>query len=1178
MATRKSSAGVGPDRIVLNLLVVCSLLLSSVSLSVAASPSPPTPRAAAGPPAARHPEFDPWPAVAAGNLLTPTATATLTPTVTLTPTLTATAMPTALPPVVTPTLTATPSPTPTLTPTATMIPTVPPTVTLTPTPTATATPTPALTVTPTPTLTPPPTFTPTPTPSPTPPPQPSLSLAMTIEPATAAPGQVVSVTLVLSNTGTGPAQGLVLTDVLPAGLGYVPDSAPGANYDPTANRLTWQVRGLAAGQALTLSFAARVTAQPGETLVNFATLAGSNLPQPLAARATVYVAAPGLVRPDVGGVLRSADGRVAVRFPPGSVTRPVEAQHRPLAPLDLAPDHHIFYRFELTAWEAGQPNVPAPPFARPVTVTLVYSDTDVDGLLEAGLRLVTRDEATGAWTPVTATVNVTANQITAQLAHFSEYGIEGEDDLFFLPRLEAGQVSLFSGDSSFSYALDVPAGAGGLRLPLTLRYSSGTPNGMKHGPYGDDNSDTGWVGVGWTFDVGKIEDGALTMNGLSGDLKMVDTTISEQYTTECDWDGTHCSPGLRVRRQYRLSDEEFARIEADRFSSCTEENAATCCNGRPNCPAAENNQIRNMGTIDLWTKDGTHYVFGSQPYSSETGYGSRLDVTASNWSRVYEAYLLDAIIDPHGNRLDIQWQVFPKTIEGRVHLKEAYPAHILYTTNSGDSLAEYDVEFVVVAKDHDIQADKRLAATGYQLSAVKVWYQAYAGAPQQLIRRYEFVYDDYDSPQFYTLRRIRQYDAGGASLPETVFTYYYDTSHQIGWKTDDGWEHTVQRPFLDTVDNGYGGVLSFDYHDYCLPEGHGCAGGSVGWGMRQRVSSRTLSAGIGPAMLAEYSYADPGYQWDPADPLNPLEQFIGFGQAVEETKGTGGQTLQRTVTEFHNTMFWRNGYWRGAPHDPLKGKVLQTEVGQWNDGAADWDYHIETVHSYTTYTDTVEAGWLEGVTFVYVSQVVEKTCAGEDPCQSKKTIYDYNSEFQAYFCGAAVQLGNLTHVYEYDDEEAEDPYRTTVTSYCPNLTDWIVDRATTSNVYAGDVGGTLESSTHYIYGQDGQGPLWTLPPNSQGELRGVRRYAGPNQFVDTRYTYDSFGNVTEQTVYNSYGTGTTWASTEARTTTTEYDDTHYTFPGGDPATVGRRRAVDRETGVLPGERVRRRGQRACRAR
>ena len=103
MVSRQSTAGVGLGRVILNLLVLCSLLSSSVSL--AATAPTPTPRTAAGPPAARQSEFGPWPAVAAGNPLAPTATASLTPTATLTPTLTATATPTA-------TLTLTPTPTP----------------------------------------------------------------------------------------------------------------------------------------------------------------------------------------------------------------------------------------------------------------------------------------------------------------------------------------------------------------------------------------------------------------------------------------------------------------------------------------------------------------------------------------------------------------------------------------------------------------------------------------------------------------------------------------------------------------------------------------------------------------------------------------------------------------------------------------------------------------------------------------------------------------------------------------------------------------------------------------------------------------------------------------------------------------------------------------------------------
>lgn len=97
-------------------------------------------------------------------------------------------------------------------------------------------------------------------------------------------------------------------------------------------------------------------------------------------------------------------------------------------------------------------------------------------------------------------------------------------------------------------------------------------------------------------------------------------------------------------------------------------------------------------------------------------------------------------------------------------------------------------------------------------------------------------------------------------------------------------------------------------------------------------------------------------------------------------------------------------------------------------------------------------------------------------------------------------------------------------------------------MYEGDTSGLLSSSTWYVYGQPSDPPSWNLAPNSKGELRGVRRYAGPNQFVDTRYGYDSYGNVTTETVYNSYGTTDAWASTAPRTTTTDYDIAHHVLP------------------------------------
>jgi RHS repeat-associated protein/uncharacterized repeat protein (TIGR01451 family) len=111
---------------------------------------------------------------------------------------------------------------------------------------------------------------------------------MDVVPASVAPGQGVTFTLVVSrandgDAGPGPAAGLALTDSLPAGLTYVRGSAPEADYDPAAKRLTWSLPELNAGQALAVSFAARVTAPPGETLTNTATLVGEGLATPPAA-------------------------------------------------------------------------------------------------------------------------------------------------------------------------------------------------------------------------------------------------------------------------------------------------------------------------------------------------------------------------------------------------------------------------------------------------------------------------------------------------------------------------------------------------------------------------------------------------------------------------------------------------------------------------------------------------------------------------------------------------------------------------------------------------------------------------------------------------------------------------------------------------------------------------------
>ena len=884
-----------------------------------------------------------------------------------------------------------------------------------------------------------------------------------------------------------------------------------------------------------------------------------------------------LILPGQGGRLASPDGRLQVDFPPGAVDQPVEARFEKLEPLDLSPDTHLFYRFDLSAWPAGQPDLPPPTFLQTVALTVTYTLTDVEGLSEGSLHLVTWDEGQGLWMPISATLDITNHRLTARLSHFSQYAASGGDDIFFLPRLEAGQVSLFTGESSFSYDLEMPAGAGGLKVPLTLRYSGDIPNGMIHGPYGDDNSDTGWVGVGWTLEIGKIEDGSLTMNGLSGEMMRTDPHIGPDILEEkCDWDGTHCGWGYTVTRRHRLKDEQFAYITSTRFNSCQ---FGESCGGH--IPPDTADRIEDMGQFDVWTKDGAHYIFGSQQFVPDDpahpengGPGSRLDVTANDGRRVYQTYLLDTIIDPHGNRVEIEWKVWPKKISDKWHLKEAYPSHIRYTKNTGagDTHAEYDVEFVVGSKDYDTKCPflpmgncRSLAFTGRLLTAVNVWYLR-PGYAAQSIRRYELGYYDSDSPHYYRLDSITQKTAlGGAALPATTFTYY--PSMQIGWAWDEqpkqqGWVHRdlVTRPFLWTVSNGYGGALTFGYQVWCLSpnpnppnepiwEDVGCTQQSTWWLRRFRVSSKELSAVGGTPMPAAYDYDQPGYTLKDEGEV-PVKAFIGFGWAMEDD--AGGQ--RRAETIFYNTMSGGEGH----PNDPMKGKTSSTRSGKYASG--NWQEYTETAYTYTPYNH-VEAGeptWPADVYFIYVSETIETTCDSTGSCQSKMTRSYYDRNWQNCGNGAGWQYGNVTRVEEYDSESASDPYRTKLTGYCPNIGSypnpivWIIGKPAFENLYSEDIApDKLLSSTWYIYSDLADpAPTWQQTAGSKGELRGVRRVAqvSPSLLLaDTRYWYDAFGNVITETVYNSqqlveYGDDDTWASANPQNTRTEYDVTHHTFP------------------------------------
>jgi hypothetical protein len=389
---------------------------------------------------------------------------------------------------------------------------------------------------------------------------------------------------------------------------------------------------------------------------------------------------------------------------------------------------------------------------------------------------------------------------------------------------------------------------------------------------------------------------------------------------------------------------------------------------------------------------------------------------------------------------------------------------------------------------------------------VGVYYRPPAGG-EILMRKYVLNYADSDLPHYYLLQSIAQY-ADAAETQALPLTSYNYQSQQIGWMIDlapqePGWLEwkTVDRPFLSSVNNGYGGTLTLGYQPWCLSnnpvvEVPNCTTGTP-WVRLLRSSSEQLSAGSGTAMSTSYDYDEPGYRRTEQGEI-PVHSFIGFRWATEVA--AAGE--RRTTTEFYNTMY-ADGAGQpiiGHPNDLLKGKTLWSRTGKfsgsnWHDySGTGWQEYTETDNDYVkaNYHDT-DPSWPVWAYFVYANQVLEKTC-GTGGCQSKRTEFVYDPGMQG-----GTQYGNPTEIREYDPNGTL--YRTTrrwwnTRSDTQGATPaYIVDRVKAEAVYAG--GGWAESNTTWYYYD--QLDSHQTQVGVKGELWAVQRLL--NKTEDASYVY-----------------------------------------------------------------------------
>jgi len=103
-------------------------------------------------------------------------------------------------------------------------------------------------------------------------PEGDLELEKDVDESTPHQGDSVTYTITVTNLGPADASDVEVSDTLPAGLSFIEASADIGTYDSGTG--IWTIGLLTNGQTATLTITVEVTAEPGEEIVNMATVSG----------------------------------------------------------------------------------------------------------------------------------------------------------------------------------------------------------------------------------------------------------------------------------------------------------------------------------------------------------------------------------------------------------------------------------------------------------------------------------------------------------------------------------------------------------------------------------------------------------------------------------------------------------------------------------------------------------------------------------------------------------------------------------------------------------------------------------------------------------------------------------------------------------------------------------------
>ena len=806
--------------------------------------------------------------------------------------------------------------------------------------------------------------------------------------------------------------------------------------------------------------------------------------------------------------IHAADGRLSVSLPEGAFDPGVHFEIQPLSP-SIATGHTMLARWRIVARHPDKPELGQLQPRRPIKLSYAYTRDELDGLSEPLQRFIRLDEEAGAWVPLAGDVDLDGQVVTAETDHLTEVGYETSQLVAGPGRVDAVNLDLHGGSAQYAIPIEVPPGPGGLVPDLTLRYSSAAVDEMK-----SKHSHGSWVGIGWSLDLPCVtyDRGIYTLllNGATYELAQ-------------DTSGA-----------WHTKDESFLRLTFDQVS------------------------------WRIWDKQGAYYELSHTRY-----YWNYF--APSYYQHIYR-WDAKIIRDTHSNEITVTWyddmQPMPSTYPDSPppYVRASYPAEITYGARDATfPNGRVRIVFTLVGGTFDTTPyyagqplltgeirsdDPRNGPYPTGIPAPLVMETRYLSSITvlvggTLVRRYDLSYGvggASPDPAYsawmagnMTLLWMRQIGADGvSSLPDVTFTYAVKTIRFANPAPNPAL--VLSRPYLTDVNNGFGATTHFDYTE--LPT----VAPQSQWS-RQQVSTRRVDSSNAESTTIEYLTAAsylvryvPGTGWDYVH-----ARYRGFGQ-VRETDA------YRKITHTYYTT-WGDG----VSYLALNGSTDTTAEIKTGRETSQVTTDLGGVTQRTVSSFFGLQNISGPVNFVFLTDQYDQLGA-----LIKRTQFAYDAAKQG-----GSQYGNLTDRWDWGPSNSGLWHRHLETIFYPRNDvggTYLVGLPGTVSLYknSGSNGnGDFIRRTQNVY----DSPTAGLPgqqPGSLGELRWVRQVLeiDPNlstRFltVDTQHAYDSYGNRTTETTFNSQGSyefsggvysNSVVASANPQTTQTTFDATDHAFP------------------------------------